>query len=460
MHQKPNVVIIVIDSFRKDYSYSLGKKLEKLGFINYDNVISPASWTIPSFASILTGLYPAFSNAHETKTRKDVSIKLRKPELLLSNQLLNLGYKTLLFSSNIYVSPYFGFTGFKSYFDTATPYLLTPVESKILSNTIYRLKQSKRKPINIIKKLINDKQYFLSIKAILGYGIKRLNWPKDKGIKNTIKRLREIVENSGRKNPLFIFIELMELHEPYSRGEKSAKIRNDNRKGKIPDEKIIKRWKKGYKDQVQYLETKLLELITILYKKELFDNSLIFITSDHGQLLGEHGKIGHGTYLYDELLKVPLFIKYPKDLDIELTKNTSEYISLVNLKSFILHTIEKNITDDSMLYSTTAFSESYGIPEDIKLSEKKERKDIEHLEKYRIVIYHKGIRGVFNVKDWEFEEIVSDNPSICPSTDDINQIKKEIVKFLKISSAVKIKKSFPCNDNMKKMINSSNGDDS
>ena len=74
----PNIIIIVVDSLRYDYSKILRDKLEKYDFISYKNVIAPSSWTIPTHASILTGLYPLFHNAHETRSRKMKDVYLRK----------------------------------------------------------------------------------------------------------------------------------------------------------------------------------------------------------------------------------------------------------------------------------------------------------------------------------------------------------------------------------------------
>jgi len=71
--------------------------------------------------------------------------------------------------------------------------------------------------------------------------------------------------------------------------------------------------KHEYQREVDYVTKKILEMLEMLKNKNLFDNSLIVVTSDHGQLLGEHNKISHGIFLYDELLKVPLLIKYPKE---------------------------------------------------------------------------------------------------------------------------------------------------
>lgn len=91
--------------------------------------------------------------------------------------------------------------------------------------------------------------------------------------------------------------------------------------------------------------------------------------------MGEHGRISHGTFLYDELLKVPLLIKYPRGYEVEHIWDKSKYISLVRLKSFILDIIENKLSDDSVLYSDTVFAESYGVHTNIgNISNETERK--------------------------------------------------------------------------------------
>ncbi|WP_052320081.1 sulfatase-like hydrolase/transferase [Pyrococcus abyssi] len=112
MTEYPNVIFIVIDTLRKDYAKPLEGELKKLGFISYENVIAPASWTTPSHASIFTGLYPALHGAHETKTKKDLNVKLNSRVPILSEILLEMGYNTYLFTANPYINPRFGFVGF------------------------------------------------------------------------------------------------------------------------------------------------------------------------------------------------------------------------------------------------------------------------------------------------------------------------------------------------------------
>ena len=61
-----NVVLIVIDTLRADHAQGLDKLLD-LGFVKYEDVYATAPWTLPSHASMFTGMYPSEHGIHETK---------------------------------------------------------------------------------------------------------------------------------------------------------------------------------------------------------------------------------------------------------------------------------------------------------------------------------------------------------------------------------------------------------
>jgi arylsulfatase A-like enzyme len=65
----------------------------------------------------------------------------------------------------------------------------------------------------------------------------------------------------------------------------------------------------------------------------VYDSSLIIITSDHGELFGEHGYVGHRVPLYDEVIRVPLIVKFPFNEKISKVKN---FITLSDLYPTIL----------------------------------------------------------------------------------------------------------------------------
>ena len=114
MMKYPNVILIVIDTLRKDYAKYLEVELEKLGFLSYEKAIAPASWTVPSHASIFTGFYPINHGVHVTRDKKLRSFRI-KPHLymfMLQNILKNMGYKNYLFTANPLVTPFFGYKNF------------------------------------------------------------------------------------------------------------------------------------------------------------------------------------------------------------------------------------------------------------------------------------------------------------------------------------------------------------
>ncbi|WP_168188357.1 sulfatase-like hydrolase/transferase [Thermococcus indicus] len=415
----PNIFLIVLDTLREDYATPIIKELSRFGFITYQNTIATAPWTTPSHASMVTGLYPAFHGAHETKEKKDIRIKLEKHEFSFVNTLSDKGYKSFLLSPNIYVSPYFGFRGFNKFIDTSIPRILNEKDVEEFSKIIYK---TNTKILPTIKAVLKEKHPRLFFKVFAGYSLKRLRWPKDKGAINTVHHLKDLLAVNSQETPLFVMINLLEVHEPYVKGENVSKLRESNRKGHVPSDRVTRRWQRRYPEQVEYLKDKLIEIMKLLEEFGLFDDSLIIVTSDHGQMLGEHGIIGHGTYLYDELLRVPLAIKYPENRKVIINEQEdTDYISLTKIKPLVIQAVHNDTIDDSILYSPTVFAESYGIPERIRPTNREEQEYVNSLEKYRIAVYTRGEKAIFNVTDWKFEHPKGlSNP----------EIKRSVIKFL------------------------------
>ncbi|ANF22624.1 sulfatase-like hydrolase/transferase [Thermococcus piezophilus] len=447
-----NVIFILIDTLRKDYAKPLETELKRLDFISYENAIAPAPWTIPSHASLFTGFYPALHGAHETKSKKGADVKLND-SYTMTIRLKELGYESWLLTSNPYIHPRFGFSGFDYIYE---PPLLSKMWDGMLSlserEKLKRLKQihNWKTKSEIIRILLLEKHFKLLVKISLEHVIRRLyinqalsmfkGWPKEKGSRDIIEELKK--SDTLTNEPKFIFINLMEVHEPYSLFEKPIQETLENLKRNKPvDPNLVKNWRKKYPEEVEYVTKKILEMMRIFKETEIFDDSLIIVTSDHGQLLGEHGRINHGTFLYDELLRVPLLIKYPTDYEIEHVTEDSKYISLTKLKPFIFGIIGNDLDDDSILYEETVFAESYGTHLNVgEPSNEEEKRNIEQLEKYRIAIYYKNFKGIFNVTDWKFEKIKSYDPNIEVTDDIVKHMKKEVIKFLKTATIAKVPK--------------------
>lgn len=67
-----------------------------------------------------------------------------------------------------------------------------------------------------------------------------------------------------------------------------------------------------YDEELAFCDTNFGQFIDELKQLNLYDQSLIVVTSDHGQVLGEHNFFGHRSALYEEIIRIPLIIKFPK----------------------------------------------------------------------------------------------------------------------------------------------------
>lgn len=80
----------------------------------------------------------------------------------------------------------------------------------------------------------------------------------------------------------------------------------------VPD---VSQARARYRHEVEAVDRALGELIQGLRERGVYDQTLIVVTADHGEALGEHGQIGHGQNLYDEVLRVPLIVKPQRGCD-------------------------------------------------------------------------------------------------------------------------------------------------
>ena len=91
--------------------------------------------------------------------------------------------------------------------------------------------------------------------------------------------------------------------------------------------------KLGYSRAVRSADAALGKLISELRAQQLYENSLIVVTADHGESLGAHGEATHGIFLYEETLHVPLILKMPKD---KTGKRIKGQVRLVDVAPSIL----------------------------------------------------------------------------------------------------------------------------
>ena len=274
--QKPNIILISIDTLRRDHVGIYGYKknttptidnIAKEG-IYFENAFSASSWTLPAHMSMFTGLPPSIHSVEEkTNTlSKDIQtvtqlIKLKK-------------YKTAAIVTLLFVSSKYGFdAGFDKFFE--------------------RFKKK--------ADIITDNA---------------LGWLK-----------------KNNNQPFFLFLHYWDAHWPYLPPEKYAEMFGVNTKNtrwrkwgrlqflrkysdpRIPmSENVKKNVIALYDGEIRNVDYNINRIITYLKKKDIYNNTIFVITSDHGEEFKEHNSFGHGHSLYSEVINVPLIIRFPSKI--------------------------------------------------------------------------------------------------------------------------------------------------
>src|SRR5579864_7794016 len=306
----PNVLVIVIDTLRADHVSSYGysrpttpnlDRLAKEGVL-FENAISPSSWSLPSHVSLVTGKY-----LHDHKVG-DVQ---PEPWLGWGNSglggfptvgeaLEKAGYRTAAFSAN---RTYFshdlgfgrGFIHFEDYFNSVTDCFVRTLYGREFAR-IYLNRSEK----SLMKRLLRR----LGLTSLLDQDAEGSgSYGGAFGIRKHADEVnRELLGWIGRgsNRPFFAMLNYFDVHDPYG-GPSSYP------KPAWPQHSDIDR----YDDGVKYADDCLGRLIASLEQEGLSRNTLVIVTSDHGESRGQHFLMTHGRALYWELIHVPLIIRFP-----------------------------------------------------------------------------------------------------------------------------------------------------
>lgn len=357
---KPSVFLIVLDSLRADrappVSESHMPNLREFSECSYvfSKAYATGSWTVPSHGSILTGEYPS---VHGTTSQ---SKQLPKNITLLPELVSNSGYDTALISANPWVSPEFGYDrGFDSatFIDNEEIQRPFPQEETVPSSI------SLSNPLSEF--LVNTSRWVLAgnpIKRVANLGFRYFRdvvpYAEAKNVTKSVLAGIDPVE------PSFVFVNYMDAHEPYRpRDEFRWNLNSIN--NKTDEEKASEAIDK-YDESVEYLDHWLGVLFDGMKKRGVFEDSLIIVTSDHGQALGEGDYWGHGSLLLESLINVPLLIRPPNGIENTPIHQPWSLRKLFNIVSRVTESNEydlQNLIEEST--ETIVAAESAGPHMDV-----------------------------------------------------------------------------------------------
>jgi arylsulfatase A-like enzyme/uncharacterized membrane protein YbhN (UPF0104 family) len=288
-----NVLVIVVDTLRADhlpaYGYETGRTPNLDAFardaIRFDQAFSNASWTRPSFASILSGRY---ASSHGVMAKTDA---LPDELTTLAEAYREGGYDTTGIVTNYNVAPYFNFDqGFDQYHYLSPDFVLGADDSAAKLLLVQFLRQ----------RIEGMRDAFFGVQPGTAY--------QDAATVN--RRLLSALDAAPANRPWMMFVGYMDPHDPYYAhpydGEAYSRAAHPS---PGPDE--AEHLRALYDGEITYWDEQFGQLVAELQRRGLYDDLTIVVTSDHGEEFGEHGGFFHGTTLYDEQVRVPLFVKLP-----------------------------------------------------------------------------------------------------------------------------------------------------
>lgn len=326
----PNVLWIVIDSLRGDiigrYGVTPNLDLFQKKAINFQYHLVNAAWTRPSTLVFFTGKYASANPVNfwdYPTTKSEVDAFYRTEKHPLPKLLKNHSFVSYMVGNNPFLTDKFGLgveVGFDQLYDFS-------------------------------------------------------NYSED--TKKITKKTMEVLEEiSSEEKPFFLFLNYNDPHKPYTPPEGFT--------DRIQTIEILDEKKRNYLGEVAFVDEELGKVFEELKTKNLWDNTLILITADHGEVMhaahaispftGTNTYYGHGQDLFLENIHVPLLMKLPgltqkqsiaaMTRSIDLFPTVLDYCELPIPKSIqgksLKPLIENIETTKRTYYGETRFTQGYG----------------------------------------------------------------------------------------------------
>jgi arylsulfatase A-like enzyme len=320
-HAGPNVILLVMDAVRADhlslygYSRSTAANLQKFAdsATLYTHCFAVSDMTLATHASLFTGLYPEWHGAHYAPPTFPNGRPLPHATRTLSTILSKAGYVTLGIAANkYYLTPEFGLGQGFDYYDARWP--IPAIEM----------------PAEVWQRTAHPEQFSQSFRRVLSYVLETANLDRDKRTSADLnaEALRLIGSAAKAKRPFFLFVNYMEAHTPYIPGsefrdryagrdrhftqfdmEDLTRAVRARKRLPTPHERdhLISQYDAG----ITQLDASIGRFIQQLKDRGVYDNSLIIVTSDHGETFGERYRLEHSSSVYQDQIAVPLIIKFP-----------------------------------------------------------------------------------------------------------------------------------------------------
>ena len=279
---RPNVVLVTLDTTRADhlgcygYARDTSPRLDELAADSmvYERAVSTSSWTLPAHASMFTGKFTASHGA-----RYDPAGPLKLLDAIEGHPSWEAYRARGLSAGETTLAGILSAAGYETGAVVAGPWMKTP---------------------------------FGLDAGFDAYDDDRINSVRGRLAEDVTDRAIDWID--GRSGPFLLFLNYYDPHTPYGApGEWGAAFlpagtdlaELDGREQSVEEMIAL------YDGEIRYMDFHIGRLLEHLRGRGLYENSWIVVTADHGELLGEHGLQGHGRFLFQPELQIPLIVKRP-----------------------------------------------------------------------------------------------------------------------------------------------------
>ena len=299
------VLLISIDSLRGDHLSSYGYRAPANpgqptsphidrwmaeGGVRFEHAVSTTSWTLPSHLAMLTG------RPNELHGVQELPDRLPDEVPLLTESLAAAGFRTAGFWSGPNLHPWFGFDrGFERYVDCSARPMDDP-EAFALSDEAA------------------DHDTVMAAHAASHQGI---TGPA------VVEAFEQWFGEVGEDEPFFGFVHLWDVHYDYTPPAEYDVFGDPAYTGRIdgtnftelriaPNQRRdLARLVSLYDGEILFTDHQVHRILTLLDLAGRLDDTLVIVTSDHGEAFGEHARLGHKHTLHGEEIRIPLLMRLP-----------------------------------------------------------------------------------------------------------------------------------------------------
>lgn len=344
--RRPNVCVLVLDAVQAAHLSCYGHERETTPFVDslaaeaettrFERAVSPSGVTVDSVGSFFTGLYPG-----EHRAGNAGSLDVGVPHL--PSHLRERGYRTGAVTCNPFLTPAFGFADGVDEFDPITVRFDRGMNVREFFTETSDLSKPRRYLRFLRESLDRDFPWHVGNALQFRFGLFE---GADDGAALATDSSLAFVEGSDESQPWFLYTHYTETHMT-KRGDLPYTIPPAARREFLPDgvpedvtlrdtgpradydERTLDVHQRLYDGAIRYLDDHVRRVVEGLRERGEWADTLLIVTADHGECVGEKGLLGHGL-LYEPGVRVPLLIRTPEWMEAP-TADADERVSTVGL---------------------------------------------------------------------------------------------------------------------------------